>query len=297
MRLRLFLAVLASTGSILGAQSAPDSLECRVILSAASRDSQSTRLSIVVNTFDTANHLSTVYRGLIGAGIRQFLSVPKPLPLHVYDPRSALSGPGPIGMSFATLTLRSAYRAILLRDGHLTRIRAVAGTRDDAFDAAVIHAMEQLSASELLPPPSGPGTAFSGDSLDLRILVTPDAMRLLSQTGSSPSLEGTTPVLQLRLPIRRITRGVTPKANNRAPVYPTELRMAGVEGNTVFEFVVDADGRADLTTVQVLSATAPQFIRAALDALPDLRFEPLYAENCPVPALVRMPFDFSLIRH
>lgn len=297
MSLRCFLTVLASMGSVLGAQSAPDSVQCRIILSGASRDSQSTRLSIVVSPFDTANHLSAVYRGLVGAGIRQFLSVPKPLPLHVYDPRSALSGPGPIEMTFATLTLRSVYRAILLRDGHLTRMRAVGGTRDEAFDAAVIRAMEELSASELLPPPSGAGTAFTGDSLDLRILVTPYAMRLLSQPGNSSPDEGATPVLQLRLPIRRITQGVRPKAGNRAPLYPTDLRKAGIEGSTLFEFVVDASGRADLTTVQALSATAPQFIKAALDALPDLRFEPLYVEECPVPVLVRMPFDFSLIRH
>lgn len=298
MSLRLFFAVvLTCTARALHAQSATDSAQCRVSLSAASRDSQSTRISILISPFDTVNRLSASFSSLVGTGIHQFLSVPTPMPLHVYDQRSAFSRPGRADTAFATLTLRSAYRAILLRDGHLTHIRAVGGTRDEAVDAAVVHAMEALSASDLLPPLSPPITAFGGDSLDLRIVVTPDLVGLLPQALSSSAAEGVTPLLGLRLPIRRITRAIGPRAGNRAPLYPADLRKAGVEGKTVFEFVVDADGRPDLTTVQVMSATAPQFLKAVLDALPDMRFEPLQVEGCPVPALVQMPFEFTLTRH
>jgi len=292
----LFTAVLASAGHVLSAQSAPDSVQCRVTLAAASRDSQSTRLSIRISPFDTTNRLSASFRGLIGTGIHQFLSVPRPLPLHVYDAGPTPSRPG--DTAFATLTLSGVYRAILLRDGHLTHVRAVGGTRDEAFDAAVVRALEALSASEMLPPPLPPATTFGGDSLDLRIAVTPDALgpRPSSVTGFRTA-EGVTPVLLLRLPIRRVTRSDSPKPGNRPPKYPTDLRNAGIEGKTMFEFVIEANGRVDLTTVQVVSATAQQFVKAVLDALPDLRFEPLYVEGCPVPVVARMPFEFSLIRH
>ena len=295
MSLRFFFAVvLASTCRVLSAQSAPDSVQCRVTLNAASRDSVSTRLSISVSPFDTANRLSASFRGLIGTGIHQFLSLPKPMPLHVYE-----AGPAPSGMdtAFATLTLQGAYRAIMLRDGHLTHIRAVGGTRDEAFDAAVVHALEALNASEMLPPPSPSAATFHGDGLDLRIVITPGATALRPEAINTPTAEGITPLLLLRLPIRRVTRSEGLKPGNRPPTYPTVLRNANIEGKTMFEFVVDANGRADLTTVQVISATAEQFVKAVLDALPGLRFEPLQLEGCPVPVLARMPFDFSLIRH
>jgi hypothetical protein len=46
--------------------------------------------------------------------------------------------------------------------------------------------------------------------------------------------------------------------------------------------------------VQVLSASAPQFVDAVLDVLPDIRFEPMYVEGCPVSVQIQQPFDFSL---
>jgi TonB family protein len=298
MSLRFLLAIaLASTAPVLGAQTAPDSAQCSVALSAASPDSQSTRISILVFPFDTANQLSASYRGLIGTGIHQFLSLPDPLPLHVYDQRSALSRPDHMETGFATLTLRSAYRAMLHRDGHLTQIRAVSGTRDEAFDAAMVHAIEQLGASELLPQPTPPFATFSGDSLDLRIIVTPEAVSLLPRVVSGPPTEGVTPVLLVRLPIRRITQDARAKPNGHGPRYPTDLRNANVEGSTRFEFVVDTSGRVDLTTVAVMSATAPQFVKAVWDALPNLQFEPLRVEGCPAPVLLQAPFDFTLQRY
>jgi TonB family protein len=287
----LFTVVLASIGPVLGAQSATDSAQCRVALNAASPDSQSTRIGILVDPVDTANHLSAAYRGVIGAGIHQFLSLPKPMPLHVYSPGSAKRESGS-----AVLTLRSAYRATLHRDGHLTQIRTVSGTRDEAFDAAIVQAMEQLSASELLPPPSAPAANFSGDSLDLRVLVTPEAISLFPRGVGGPAAEGRTPIMVFRLPIRRITQKARARADGHGPVYPEDLRRARIEGSTLFEFVVDTSGRVDLTSAAVMSSSAPQFIKAVVDVLPDLRFEPMQVEGCPAPVLVQQRFDFSLNR-
>lgn len=291
----LFTVVLLSTmGSILGAQSAPDSAQCRATLDAASRDSQSVRIDLLVFPLDRANHVSADYGGLIGVGIRQFLTVPNPLALHVYSPGSAIVSQGQTDGGFAALTLRSRYRATLHRDGRLTGIRTVGGTRDAAFDGAILVAMAQLSASELLPPLAAPAATFTGDSLDLEIVVTPGAMSLATKGVGGPTTEGATPVVQLRLPIRHITQRARVKAGQPSPIYPTELRHAGVEGSTLLEFVVDPSGRADPTTVQVLNASAPQFVDAVLDVLSDIRFEPMYVEGCPVSVQMQQPFDFSL---
>lgn len=295
MTLRLLLtAGLLSVGRVLAAQAAPDSAQCRVALDAASVDSQSTRIGIIVDPVDTTNHLTRAYGALVGEGIRQFLSVPKPLSLHVYDPRTARSRPTGTDSMSAVLTLRSAYRATLHRDGHLTQIRVVSGTRDEAFDAAFVQAMEQLSTSELLPPPTAPAATFRGGELDLRIIVTPESMSLTSPGVSGPATEGVTPILLLRLPIRHITQNVRPKPVPHAVEYPMDLRRAGVEGHTRFEFVVDTSGRVDLSSAAVMSATAPAFVMAIANALPKLRFEPLKVEGCPAPVLMQMPFDFTL---
>ena len=95
---------------------------------------------------------------------------------------------------FAALTLRSSYRATLHRDGRLSGIRTVGGTRDAAFDGAILVAMAQLSASELLPPPSTPDATFTGDSLDLEIVVTPGTTSLAAKGVGGPATEGATPV-------------------------------------------------------------------------------------------------------
>ena len=281
-------------GASLGAQSAPDSAQCRATLDAASRDSQSVRIGLLVFPFDLANHISAEYGGLIGVGIRQFLAVPNPLALHVYSPGSAILSQGRMDGGYAALTLRSSYRATLHRDGHLTGIRTLGGTRDAAFDGAILVAMAQLSASELLPPPAAPAATFTGDSLDIKIVVTPESMSLTPRGVSGPPGEGVTPIAQLRLPIRRITQKASVKAGQPSPIYPTELRHAGVEGSTHLEFVVDPSGWADPATVQVMSTSAPQFVDAVLDVLPDIRFEPMYVEGCPVSVQLQQPFDFSL---
>jgi hypothetical protein len=277
---------------VLGAQSARDSVvTCRVALDAASRDSQSMRISIIVLPFDKASHLSHAYGGLVGAGIHQFLKVPNPLSLHVYSPGSALR------TDFGSLTLRSAYRANLHRDGHLTHVRTVGGTRDEAFDTAVVSAMEQLSASGLLPLPTEPAATFSGDSIDLNVVVTPGAMSVLPRVVDWPPGEGDTPLFLLRQPIRRITQKVRAKAGNQPPLYPAELRNAGIEGSSIFEFVVDTSGRVDLSTSHALTASAPQFADAVRDALPSLRYEPMYVEGCPTNTLIQQRFDFDLTQH
>ena len=294
MRLRrLVVVILASMGRVLGAQSAPDSAQCRAALDAASPDSQSTRVSMLVVPYDTANRLSPAYAGLIGVGIRQFLSLPRPMPLHAYD-RTLLVHEHQGDLGFVTATVRGAYHATLHRDGHLSRIGVVSGTRDEAFDTAVVQAMKELSASELLPPPEPPAATFTGDSLDLRILVMPEAQSLLPQVVSTPPAEGVTPVLLLRLPIRRITQQARAKPNGPTPVYPTVLRTAGVGGSTLFEFVVDTSGRVELGSVAVLKSSAPQFIDAVADILPYLRFDPLRVDGCPVSVLMQQPFDFNV---
>ena len=92
----------------------------------------------------------------------------------------------------------------------------------------------------------------------------------------------------------QVTNPVSPKAGNRAPRYPDELRRNGVRGNVVAQFVVDTSGRADLSTFRNNPGAEPAFVRAVRDALPAMEFYPAKIDGRAVRQLVFMPFSFNV---
>ncbi len=75
-------------------------------------------------------------------------------------------------------------------------------------------------------------------------------------------------------------------------VYPAVLERAGVAGRVVVEFVVDTLGRAEPTTLRVVSSTHPAFNQAARDAVLATRFRPARARGEPVRQLARQQLSF-----
>jgi TonB family protein len=291
--------MLLAAATTLSAQSVPDTARCRIALSAPARDSVTAGVSIRISPFDSSDRISKHYQSLIGLGIRQFFIVPQPLELGTYGTHMRLSrseSTDRVDTIGASLTLQSAYRAVLHRDGRITNVRAVGGTRDRGFDEAVVRAISDLGESQYLPPADAPAAIFRGDGLDIRIAVTPDQTIRSMSSAAADSAEEVTPLVRTRLPIRRITSQARPKGDSHGPRYPLDLRMANVEGKTVFDFVIDRNGAPMLSTVQVVSTTATQFVDAVLEFLPTLHFDPMTVEGCPVPVLVRMPFEFALTR-
>lgn len=78
------------------------------------------------------------------------------------------------------------------------------------------------------------------------------------------------------------------------PRYPDLLRSRGVEGYARVRFVVGANGRAELETLEVLDATHPAFVEAVRAVLPRLRFAPAKLGRESVRQLVEIPFGFAL---
>ena len=87
-----------------------------------------------------------------------------------------------------------------------------------------------------------------------------------------------------------------PKSGNPAPVYPSALRSAQVEGTVVARFVVDSVGRAEPASISILQTTHPLFADAVRQALLHSRYEPAMVGNRRVRQLVDQRFTFSLIR-
>lgn len=79
-----------------------------------------------------------------------------------------------------------------------------------------------------------------------------------------------------------------------APVYPSELIKAGIEGSVLTRYVIDTTGRADSTSLQILSATHPGFVRAVREALPGMRFAAASVQGQKVRQLVEQNFEFHI---
>ena len=81
---------------------------------------------------------------------------------------------------------------------------------------------------------------------------------------------------------------------NRAPRYPRDLRARGVSGDVLIQFIVDTNGRADMSSVTPRLATAPGFLDAVVEHLPSMRYYAATVGGCAVPGWVMQPFSFRV---
>ncbi len=80
--------------------------------------------------------------------------------------------------------------------------------------------------------------------------------------------------------------------SRRPPVYPLGLRAQGQMGEAEVEFFIDECGDAQLP--RVVSASAPEFGGAAVQAVASWRFQPPKIKGRPVTVRVQMPIRFKL---
>jgi TonB family protein len=94
----------------------------------------------------------------------------------------------------------------------------------------------------------------------------------------------------------QVEEPVTAIATGSAPRYPDSLRTAGVEGEVLVQFVVDAQGVPDVSTFKVLRATRAEFAEAVRLALGGMRFTAARKDGRAVKQLVQQPFMFSIAK-
>src|SRR5262249_46320724 len=90
----------------------------------------------------------------------------------------------------------------------------------------------------------------------------------------------------------RVERPAALLPGNSAPIYPQQLRSAGVEGKLLTRFVVDTTGRAMVETFRVIERTDERFIPAVREAVASFRFSPAEVGGKKVKQLIEMPFEF-----
>jgi protein TonB len=79
-------------------------------------------------------------------------------------------------------------------------------------------------------------------------------------------------------------------------LYPPLLRDAGVTGQTMLKFVIDANGRVESGSVEVLSSTHDGFSSASIEAADRFRFSPAKIGGRPVRVSISMPISWTLDR-
>ena len=94
----------------------------------------------------------------------------------------------------------------------------------------------------------------------------------------------------------QVEKQVSLIAGSASPKYPEVLRMAGIEGQVVAQFVVDDGGRVEERTIKVVRSDNPLFDEAVRAALGRMRFTSAEIAGKKVRQLVEMPFVFALSR-
>ncbi|HJQ21306.1 MAG TPA: energy transducer TonB [Gemmatimonadaceae bacterium] len=112
--------------------------------------------------------------------------------------------------------------------------------------------------------------------------------------GFAKGVVGGTPVGDQTYFEFQVEKQVAPAPGNPAPRYPDMLRSANVEGEVLVQFVVDTNGRADMSQFKVLKSSHDLFTNAVKQALSAMRFYPAEIGGRKVKQLVQQPFNFSL---
>lgn len=134
----------------------------------------------------------------------------------------------------------------------------------------------------------------------MRILLSSAAVCTLAACASAPRAAESTSGLARFPDPDRISVALDdslprPLRTDVGPRYPRDLRAAGVTGELVVAFVIDATGRAELRSVSFVEpASDPGFHAAVCDHLRQARFVPSHAAGVPRRALVFVPFQFWL---
>jgi protein TonB len=94
----------------------------------------------------------------------------------------------------------------------------------------------------------------------------------------------------------QVEKQVSLVPGSASPRYPDALRLAGVEGQVVAQFVVDLAGRVEEETVRFVRSDNSLFEGSIRTALSRMRFTPAEIGGRKVRQLVEMPFVFALSR-
>ncbi len=82
--------------------------------------------------------------------------------------------------------------------------------------------------------------------------------------------------------------------SSATPLYPPSLRQARKQGEVLVQFVIDTNGRAEMTTFKVIKSDDSLFTAEVRAVVPQMLFAPAEISARKVRMYVQLPFEFKL---
>ena len=177
----------------------------------------------------------------------------------------------------------------------ITSIRDRAGTEVDVIEMKPPTLMDQPPPPEETPPEDDiedvqqerePPTLEQ-----LELSMNADLSGFASSDFTVPTIDVGSQIDELVYELADLTRAPRP-IKQPAPLYPPELRRAGIEGTVVLEFHVRSDGTT--AKITVTNSENPGFNEPAIRAVRKWRFEPGEKDGKAVTCRVRIPIPFRI---
>lgn len=218
------------------------------------------------------------------------------------------SGAGPLGPALSFLVHAAVVVAVAIQPSVDERIESI----DEPLPQGLTF---------LVPPPSAPESPVSelryredggGEGVPEGVEVKDEGTRFGVARGSLDSLKASDAVAQDEDPdpaqifaspvtipadvfmVLEVDSAAVQDTGTVAPAYPRDMQARLIEGYVAVRFVVDTNGRVDLSTVQVVLASRPEFAESVRAALPGMRFRPARMGSTPVRQLAEQMFRFRL---
>jgi TonB family protein len=170
---------------------------------------------------------------------------------------------------------------LLHRNGSVTDFRATV-PKPSSLEIALIGAMVEAGKAGLMPVLLDD---VRGDEVPLRLRLG---------TGGRDAI-ARREVARVDVAVE-LGQAVLPFSSNPKPRFPEHMQMAGYGGEVVVQFVVNEDGRPELSTYRVLSYSDVSLAVEVTKVVPRLRFKPAWVAGCRVRQLVQVPFAFNIVR-
>ncbi len=78
--------------------------------------------------------------------------------------------------------------------------------------------------------------------------------------------------------------------------YPADVRAAGIQGRVVLYAVINTDGRADASSIEIVQSPDPRLAYEAEQWLRGAKFWPACLAGRPVRVRTKIPIDFTIHR-
>lgn len=167
-------------------------------------------------------------------------------------------------------------------DGRLASGRVEVKGASREIVASIIDAIVRADSAREFQPP-GRDVRRAKGAIQLRLVDAPHTQ--------PPGVS----LLRVQIPALLVDAG--PSLLWMPPLeYPPIARLRQIGDRVILELVIRADGRPDTASIGILQAGYREFADEALTRVKQARFRPAKVAGCPVPVLVRLPFDFRVRR-